>query len=209
MSDIQTEKLPEGNGRLVGEVSLDNGEVIYVSPLSPYLLQSIIQKSKELHPDPDPAQYRVLVKGLPEGIETYEPLEMNPEYVLAAEAAKKKQVDYTQRAVAEIAVLQVAGETREETIARYTPELASITRFIVKPSDRWGAAVLYGLITTRLDVLKIFMASNQMPTVAGVNKAIKFFRLSNRGPVLNGSDRKEVAPGFTEAHNISQLQSVS
>lgn len=187
-------------GRLLGATTLDNGETVVIAPLSPYALNGIIQRSKELYPDPDPKLYERPIKGAPEGAPP-EPLDMNPDWVTAKEAASKKQMDYTYRAVAEIAVAGIAGETREQTIERYAPMLKKVNRFVVSPSDTWGATVLYCIITTKLDTIKIFAAANQVPTVPGVNAAIRFFRVRGRGAGLGGSDRKETPSGLEKAHD--------
>ena len=206
MSEIQTEKLPEENGRLVAEVDLDSGETILVTPLSPWMIEGIIRRAKDNAPDPDPAAFKRLVKGLPEGVETYEPVEMNEDYVKAKDLASKKQRDYIYRAVAEIAVIGVKGETRLQTVNRYAHMIKQINRFMVIPGGTWEAVVLYCLVTTQLDTLKILSAANQVPTVAGVNAAIRFFRIRGRGPGFSGSDRAEITPGTAKAYDLNQLQ---
>lgn len=183
-------------GRRLAEVTLDNGEVVYASPLSPFAIQAITTRAKELYPDPDPTLYERPIKGAPEGAPP-EPLEMNDEWVRDEKIAKRKQANYTNWALVQASILDTP-EGKDVTMVRYAETIAALRRVGSVTADDWSATILFCLVTTHADVDRIYSTVNQLPTPEGVSEKIRFFRYDGGRQGLSGGDREETPPSPTE-----------
>jgi len=183
------------------DVTLTSGVTVRVRRLSPILLQQIAERAKTLYPLPDPAGYRVPLKNAAEpGL--YEPVEMNPDYRAAQrDAILQQNAWYWDKVLRCDVVDSVAGESREETLARLGGRLdiyrAALGELDAK--DDWQALVLYELIQSADDRALIVKAAQNTLTQGDVDAAAESFRRYLQRASGTRHREEQGAPGVSDA----------
>lgn len=175
---------------------LDSGEVVRVKPTSPFARALILQEAFRLHPDPDPKDFeRPLENAAREG--AVEPVDLNPDYVKARNAAQDARTNYVYNATIKQGVVVDTPEGREATMARYALELARLKKSATIPDewDEWLVVVLLCIVRSAADVIRIGNAANEALTEVDILAGVRMFRVPLQRIGLGGDYPAEIPLG--------------
>lgn len=179
-------------GRKVVEFVLDSGELVWVSPLSPYTHIAIQNKWEEVYPYPDPTPYeRVLDDTVALLPGTVVPAIENPDYKkLVTEVENKRREGIL------LDIMLICCEFpdgQEAVIDRHEYQLGQLQRMhIPLPSDAWEATLLHGVLASEHDRLNILQAARSMLklTEGEVADGMRVFRPEIQRPADSGVPSK-------------------
>lgn len=178
-------------GKVVHEHLLDSGEVIYVQPLSIYVIRALQDKAEELYPYPNKSDYE---KPLDEAkaIEPGQviPAEDNPEYQKLYDLARDKQQNYANDQAITLSVEPVQG--RQAMIDKYKERVAQMRQIMTLPEDEWAATLRFCVLTSRSDFNKVTASimGHRLPGEEDILNGMRIFRGHVRKTTSNGSDTK-------------------
>lgn len=160
------------------EMQLDSGEVVLIRRLSPFARQALLNRAKEIHPNPDKKLYEKPLSDItPNAMPgVMMAAEENPDYKAALDVALVAQVRWFNDAVIQSGVVVDSKEGRELTIERYRPRLDQLRTLASLPESEWQATVLYGLMTTGNDRVRVIRAAIETLTEADVRLAMRSFQ---------------------------------
>lgn len=174
-------------------VDLDSGATVWVSALSIYIRQAIVESAKRKFPDVAPEPFRKPVEDAVEGFTV--PLMEIPEYRRAQVEVLSQRNQYTnQRAV----LYSVVGAPdKDELIAHYAPRVRMMQEDGVLPDDPWQATVLGALVRTTSDINKIMAVANESEplTEVEITDSVRLFRIALPGAISSRSDKGKTASG--------------
>jgi hypothetical protein len=199
--------MSENNGQFGGkkvfEILLDSGEIVYVQPLSIYLIRALRQKAEELFPFPDKTRYERALdddKALEPG--QMIPAEDNPDYRAAYDSADKKQQAYVNDQCVLLSVEPV--QDKQTIIAKYQTRLDQLRDILTLPDDAWDATLRFCLMTSQQDFNKVTEAimGRALPREEDILDGMRIFRCYLRENTAVRSDRKEKPQGTDEDHAL-------
>lgn len=160
------------------EMQLDSGEIVLIRRLSPFARQALLNRAEEIHPSPDKKPFeRPLSDITPNAMPgVMMAAEENPDYKAALQTAKIAQMKWFNDAVIQSGVVADSKEGRELTIERFRPRLQSLRELMSLPDNEWLATVLYGMITTKEDRIRIVKAAIETLTEEDIRLAMRSFR---------------------------------
>lgn len=160
------------------EMQLDSGEIVLIRRLSPFARQALLNRAEEIHPNPEKKLFeRPLSDTVPNAMPgVMAAAEDNPDYKAALQTAKIAQMKWFNDTVIQSGVVVDSKEGREQTIERYMPRLQSLRELLSLPDNPWLATVLYGLITTKDDRIRIVKAAIETLTEEDIRLAMRSFR---------------------------------
>ena len=172
-------------------VDLDSGTTVYVTALSIYIRQTILENARKKFPDPDPTPYQKKVADAVEGFTV--PATESKEYLLAMGQVLNERNRYMNERVVLYAVVEVPN--KEDLIRRYASRIALMKEDGVLPDDPWQATLLGALVRTNSDINKIMAVANESEplTEAEVTNSARLFRLAIPGTGPAGDRPAETA----------------
>lgn len=159
--------------RLV-EVALECGELIYVQPLSAWAQQAILDQIDTEHPAPDPAVYEQMLEG--SIIDAPIPLESNERYQKALTTHRELRNRIFLARIFEAGVVVDTPEGREATLIRYAERLQARRAVMKLPANDWLACVMFVLVTSVTDMLRVMNAATATLREDEVRGALRAFR---------------------------------
>lgn len=189
-------------GNVVREHLMDSGEVVYVQPLSIYLVRALRSKAEELYPFPDKAKYEKVLdddKALESG--QVIPAEDNPEYQKLYDTASEKQQNYVNEKSLVLSVEPAMG--RKAMVAKYKARIAQMRDMMTLPEDDWEATLLFCIIASPQDSNKIYEAimGRGLPREEDILNGMRIFRCYVRKETVNGSHPEQKPQSATTNHS--------
>lgn len=179
-------------GNVVRELLMDSGEIVYVQPLSIYLVRALQDKAQELFPFPDKTQYEKTLDDA-KAIEPGQviPAEDNPEYQKLYDIAAEKQQNYVNEKCIALSVEPVQG--RQVMIKKYKARIVQMREMMTLPDDEWDATLRFCILTSRADFNKVTEAimGRGLPREEEILNGMRIFRMYVRKETTSGSDTKE------------------
>ena len=181
-------------------VPLDNGDVVFVRPVSFFARQGILDKGRELFPDPDPESYQVMMKNAPEGVEAFEPLEDNAEYQTARIQMMNGRLQHMRESILDLGAVVDCEEGREAMIERYAPQLETLRQMANGvPADDWIATVKMCAVSTGDDIRRIWRVASQALEQEEIRAGVELFRREIQRTPAATNHRREKSPGTRKA----------
>ena len=167
------------------ELVLGSGVIVWVTPLSRYAFQAIIDKGRELYPLPDETEFD---EKHPEGVPgAVIPGKENPEYIKQLGRATGQQNEHIMKSILKLAIefpiyedVQPTGEfyTHDELIDRFAYRRKELASIMTLPDDTWQATFEFCILGGTEDETQIVnIANDELPlTPAEVERDIRLFR---------------------------------
>lgn len=186
-------------GKVVHEHLLDSGEIVYVQPLSIYLVNALRDKARELYPFPNKTDYERTLDDA-KAIEPGQviPAEENPDYQKLYDEAERKQQEHVNEKCVALSVEPVQG--REAMIAKYKDRIAQLRELMTLPEDAWEATLKFCIMTSRQDFNKITnsIMGQRLPGEEDILNGMRIFRCYVRQDRANGSHSGQEPSGITQ-----------
>jgi hypothetical protein len=184
----------------VVEITLDSGIRVFVTPLSRYQRNGLIQAAEKLYPLPDKKQYEftlsedVAIPGMTLPADDKD----NPRYAeymaLVTEASIQRQ-DYIIAGMLNMCLRYPDFTGKEALIEHFAPYLDEQRDWLALPEDSWDATLRFAIVRSQSDEAQILsIAKDEMPvTEAETTENLRVFR-----PVL--SAEKSRILDYTRTH---------
>lgn len=194
-------------GKVVHEHLLDSGEIVYVQPLSIYLVRALREKAEELFPFPDKSKYEKVLdddKAIEPG-QTI-PAEENPDYQKLYDEADTQQQAYVNEHCIALSVEPVQG--RQVMIEKYKDRVAQMRTMMTLPDDEWDATLRFCIMTSRQDFNKITnsIMGQRLPGEDDIMFGMRIFRCYVRKDPTHGSHSEQEPQGAAENHLAESQQ---
>lgn len=158
------------------EVPLDNGEVLLIAALSPYVRNGLYQLATEAYPDPDKTPYEQEVPNAAVPMKT--PAEDNLEYrQLRATAQVRRLAAFYESVLRSGCIVGVVGGI-EAALERYDHELRTVRKAMKLEGERddFLDLVKYVLLSNGKEVQAIANAATVALTQEEVTRGVESFR---------------------------------
>jgi hypothetical protein len=162
----------------VTELTLDSGIRVFVTPLSRYQRNALIEAAEKLHPFPDKKQYE---EALPDDVAIPGmtlPAEENPEYQAKVTEANRLRNEYVSTGMMNLCVQYPDFADRLALIEHFAPYLDEQRDWLALPDDEWLATLRFAIIRSPSDEAQILsVARDEIPvTEKEVNDNVRIFR---------------------------------
>ncbi len=151
---------PSANEALptVVEYVTRSGVLIYITPLSLFTVQAVINKSEALYPYPPEKDYRLLemyVDGFLTRAEDvsasgFFPATENPEYVILCKAVDQERLEWQNDAFIELSCAYPQYANRLDMIAHFRPRLEELRPYVDMHEDEWRNVLEFAVFTGSL-----------------------------------------------------------
>ena len=151
MNDNTNGKLTENGAGLpsVIEVITQSGVQIFITPLSLFTIQALINKSETEFPYPDDKPYREASDLIASG---FIPASENPEYQALCKAVDGQRAQWQHDAIIELACKYPQWQSRTEMMAHFRPRLEELRTYVEMHEDEWRNVLEHCVFTGTLDV---------------------------------------------------------
>jgi hypothetical protein len=134
----------------VVEYETQSGVLIYVTPLSLFTVQAVVNRSELEYPYPDEKPYRVESELFASG---FIPASENEEYQALCQNVDQQRAEWQNDAFIELACEYPKHFSREAMIAHFRPHLEKLRQFIDMGKDDWQNVLNYCVFTGTVDVI--------------------------------------------------------
>ena len=151
MNDNTNGKLTENGAGLpsVIEVITQSGVQIFITPLSLFTIQALINKSETEFPYPDDKPYREASDLIASG---FIPASENPEYQALCKAVDGQRAQWQHDAIIELACKYPQWQSRTEMMAHFRPRLEELRPYIEMHDAEWQNVLEHCVFTGTLDM---------------------------------------------------------
>lgn len=166
----------------VTELVLDSGIRVYVTPLSRYQRNALVEASERLYPYPDKAKYE---EALSEDIAipgSVIPAEENDDYKALVREVNRQRSEYVSTAMLNLCLSFPDFKNRQALIEHFAEYLNEQREWLALPEDEWDATLRFGIVRSPSDEAQILsVAKDELPvTEAETTENLRVFR-----PVLS------------------------
>lgn len=184
------------------EYETQSGVLIYVTPLSLFTIQAIVNKSEVEYPYPSEVDYREPSELFASG---FLPASENPEYQALCKAVDEQRLTWQNDAFIELACAYPQFENHLAMMVHFRPRLEELRPYVQLDADEWKNVLEHCVFTGTLDVLdengkrvrtterfRVIQLARQNANVAltmsEVVGGLRVFRLSVPGNDTRGMD---------------------
>lgn len=143
------------------EYVCQSGVLIHITPLSLFVIQSILNRSEVIHPYPPEKDFRLLemeidgemVQAVDRIASGFFPASENPEYVTLCKQVDVERVQWQNDAFIELSCAYPQFEHNLAMMAHFRPQLEKLRPYVEMHEDEWQNVLEYCVFTGFVDLV--------------------------------------------------------